>query len=169
MRAQTNVMVEIAFTATRDYRNAFREVTLDVVFETPQGRRLEVPAFWAGGRVWKVRYASPAVGIHRWQSVCSARTDRGLHGLSGQVTVERYRGENPLYVHGPLRVAADRRHFEHSDGINGRTQAQFPWWNKPGGQVDPKIGWFHDILHNDGTPYRPDEIETIRRIIAGED
>jgi len=127
MRAQTNVMVEIAFTATRDYRNAFREVTLDVVFETPQGRRLEVPAFWAGGRVWKVRYASPAVGIHRWQSVCSARTDRGLHGLSGQVTVERYRGENPLYVHGPLRVAADRRHFEHSDGT------PFLWLGAPGG------------------------------------
>jgi len=53
--------------------------------------------------------------------------------------------------------------------VNGRTQAQFPWWNKPGGQVDPKFGWFHDILHKDGTSYRPDEIETIRRIIAGED
>jgi len=52
--------------------------------------------------------------------------------------------------------------------VNGRTQAQFPWWNGPGGQVDPKVGWFHDILHSDGTPYRPDEVETIRRIIAGQ-
>ena len=51
--------------------------------------------------------------------------------------------------------------------VNGRTQAQFPWWNKPGGQVDPNVGWFHDILHNDGTPYRPEEVEAIRRIIAG--
>jgi hypothetical protein len=46
--------------------------------------------------------------------------------------------------------------------VNGRTQCQFPWWNKPGGQVDPKAGWFHDILQPDGTPYRPDEIEAIR-------
>ena len=49
--------------------------------------------------------------------------------------------------------------------VNGRTQAQFPWWNKKGGKVDPKTGWFHDILHPDGTPYRKEEIETIRRII----
>ena len=109
-------MVEITFTASQDYRDAFHEVTLDVLFETPQGRTLKVPAFWAGGRVWKVRYASPAVGTHRWRSVCSVPADRGLHGLTGTVTVEPYRGENPLYLHGPMRVAADRRHFEHLDG-----------------------------------------------------
>jgi len=49
--------------------------------------------------------------------------------------------------------------------VNGRTQAHFPWWNKPGGKVDPKAGWFHDILHRDGTPYRKEEVETIRRVI----
>ncbi len=53
--------------------------------------------------------------------------------------------------------------------VNGRTQAQFPWWNRPNGRVDPNVGWFHDILHSDGTPYRPSEIETIRRIIAGKE
>src|SRR5208283_2369845 len=26
------------------------------------------------------------------------------------------RNENPLYRHGPIRVAQDRRHFEHADG-----------------------------------------------------
>ena len=106
-RTEANVMVEIAFTASQDYRDAFHEVTLDALFETPQGRTLKVPAFWAGGRTWKVRYASPAVGAHRWRSVCSVPADRGLHGLTGTVTVETYRGENPLYLHGPLRVAAD--------------------------------------------------------------
>ena len=115
-RTQANRMVEIAFTATRDYRDPFHEVTLDALFETPQGRALRVPAFWAGGRVWKVRYASPVVGVHRWRSVCSVTADRGLHNLSGTVAVEPYRGKNPLYLHGPLRVAADRRHFEHLDG-----------------------------------------------------
>ncbi len=46
--------------------------------------------------------------------------------------------------------------------VNGRTQAQFPWWNKPGGQVDPQLGWFHDIFYADGRPYRPSEIDAIR-------
>ena len=52
--------------------------------------------------------------------------------------------------------------------VKGRTQAQFPWSNKPGGKVDPEAGWFHDILHKDGTPYRKEEVDTIKRIIKGE-
>ncbi|MHC4619752.1 MAG: alpha/beta hydrolase fold domain-containing protein [Planctomycetota bacterium] len=50
--------------------------------------------------------------------------------------------------------------------VSGRTQCQFPWSNKRGGTVDPKTGWFHDILHPDGTPYRPDEIKAIRKYTA---
>jgi hypothetical protein len=109
-------MVEITFTADRDYPDAFHEVTLDALFETSKGHALTVPAFWAGGRTWKVRYASPEAGTHHWRSVCSFRADRGLHGRTGTVTIEAYRGDNPLYLHGPLRVAADRRHFAHLDG-----------------------------------------------------
>ena len=116
VRTEANVMVEIRFTANHDYRDAFHDVTLDALFETPQGRTLKVPGFWDGGRVWKVRYASPEVGVHRWRSVCSVPADRGLHAVTGTVTVDAYRGENRLYLHGPLQVAADRRHFEHADG-----------------------------------------------------
>ena len=47
--------------------------------------------------------------------------------------------------------------------VNGRTQCQYPWFNKPNDPV-PEAGWFHDILHTDGTPYRSDEIQAIRRI-----
>ena len=127
VRTQANVMVEITFTANQDYRDPFHEVTLDALFETPNGRTLKVPAFWAGGRVWKIRYASPEVGTHRWRSICSVPADRGLHGITGTVTVEPYRGENPLYVHGPLRVAADRRHFEHFDSTPFFWLAD-TWW-----------------------------------------
>lgn len=49
--------------------------------------------------------------------------------------------------------------------VNGRTQAQFPWWNKPHDPVH-EAGWFHDILHTDGQPYRPDDIEVIRRLAS---
>ena len=30
--------------------------------------------------------------------------------------VTAYLGDNPLYRHGPIRIAGDRRHFEHADG-----------------------------------------------------
>lgn len=50
--------------------------------------------------------------------------------------------------------------------VNGRTQCQYPWSNKRGGKVNPETGWFHDILHRDGSAYRPEEISAIRRIAA---
>jgi hypothetical protein len=127
LRTQANVMVEITFVASQTYHDAFHEVTLDALFETPQGQTLKVPAFWAGGRVWKVRYASPTLGAHHWRSVCSAPADQGLHGITGTVTVEAYHRENPLYLHGPLRVAADHRHFQHLDGTPFFWLAD-TWW-----------------------------------------
>jgi hypothetical protein len=127
VHGQANVMVEITLTASRDYHDAFHEVALDLLFETPQGGTLKMPAYWAGGRTWKVRYASPAIGEHRWQSVCSVPERPCKPRSAGTVTVEAYGGENPLYVHGPLRVAADRRHFEHLDGTPFFWLAD-TWW-----------------------------------------
>ena len=49
--------------------------------------------------------------------------------------------------------------------VNGRTQAQFPWWNEPGDGVAEQ-GWFHDLLHTDGTPYRSEETTFIRTFLA---
>jgi hypothetical protein len=116
LRSQANVMIEIVLAADGSYRDAQHDVTLDVVFADPRGGTLKVPAFWAGGQTWKVRYASPLFGPHGWRSVCSVTTDHGLHGRSGTIRIEPYRGDNPLYTHGPLRVAADKRHFGHADG-----------------------------------------------------
>ncbi len=48
----------------------------------------------------------------------------------------------------------------------GFNYVRIPWWNKPGGDVDARTGWFHDILHADGTPYREQEIAAIRKIAA---
>jgi hypothetical protein len=30
-----------------------------------------VPAFWAGDATWRVRYASPPTGTHRYRTECS--------------------------------------------------------------------------------------------------
>src|SRR4051812_20685773 len=51
VKTAANVMVEIAFEAPGQ--------EIDVLFVEPGGIELRVPAFWAGGRNWKVRYASP--------------------------------------------------------------------------------------------------------------
>lgn len=114
--AAANQTVEINFTAKNPHADAFATVELDVVFDAPDGRAYRVPAFWAGGDLWKVRYASPAVGVHRYRSECTAKDDAGLHAASGSVVVTPTKSANPLIRRGPVRIAADRRHFEHADG-----------------------------------------------------
>ena len=121
LKTAANVPVEIGFTARADHRDPFNDVTLDVVFRTPAGRTLRVPAFWAGGRSWKVRrYAlGRQVGTHSGYKASSAgnvATDAGLHGAEGSVEVAPYTGDNPLFGRGPIRVADDHRHLAYADG-----------------------------------------------------
>jgi len=44
--------------------------------------------------------------------------------------------------------------------VNGRSQAQYPWYNLPYMGVPPQ-GWFHDIFYSDQTPYRAGDISAI--------
>lgn len=45
--------------------------------------------------------------------------------------------------------------------VNGKTQTHYPWgWPQNG--PEPEL-WFHDLLRKDGTPYQPQEIETLAR------
>ncbi len=113
---EANVPVEVAFTASETYRDPFNDVDLDVVFTDPAGKQLHVPAFWAGGNLWKARYASPLVGAHQFRTECSKGKDKGLQSVTGAVAIKPYAGENPLYKHGPLRVANGKRTLEHADG-----------------------------------------------------
>jgi Protein of unknown function (DUF4038)/Domain of unknown function (DUF5060) len=116
LQTQANVMVELAFDARSAHDDPFNTVSLDVVFTDPNGKSLRVPAFWAGGKKWKARYASPTIGTHRFRSECSDTHDTGLHGISREVRITPYKGENPLYKHGPVQVAANRRYLQYADG-----------------------------------------------------
>lgn len=116
LRTPANVMVELPLAAKNSYRDPLHDVILDVVFTDPAGHEARVPAFWAGGNLWKVRYASPLTGTHSFRSQCSPETDAGLNGVTGTVEVTAYQGDNPLYQHGPLRISANHRSFEYRDG-----------------------------------------------------
>ncbi len=116
VKTEANVMAEISFTSARKYSDPFNEVMQDVLFRDPKGTERRVPAFWAGGNVWKVRYASPMVGKHTFRSECSRAQDDGLHGVTGKVEIKSYKGKNALFKHGPIQVAADKRHLQHADG-----------------------------------------------------
>lgn len=127
LHAYVNEPTEWSFTATWEPADPFNAVELDVVFETPSGERLAVPAFWSGGREWRVRFAAPEAGEYRWRTIERGAGDAGLGGVEGVLEASPYTGTNPLYRHGPIRVASSGRHLEHSDGAPFFWLAD-TWW-----------------------------------------
>ena len=113
---QVNRVAEICFHAAQPHPRPFDDVTLDVDFVAPSGATATVPAFWAGGPLWKVRYSTREEGVHHYSTRCSDTTDGGLHNVEGSVMVIPYEGANPLLVHGALCVSSDRRFLQHADG-----------------------------------------------------
>lgn len=111
-----NQTAEWSFTSNKSSRNPFNEVELSVRFRRTDGEEKLVPAFWAGGKNWRVRFSSPLAGKFNFRTVCSDPSDSGLHDQAGDFQVKRYTGSNPLFRHGPIRVATDKRYFEHADG-----------------------------------------------------
>ena len=49
--------------------------------------------------------------------------------------------------------------------VAGKTQTYLPWdsWKRPYVLMQPTI-WFHDVFHQDGTPYRQHEVDLIREL-----
>jgi Protein of unknown function (DUF4038)/Domain of unknown function (DUF5060) len=112
----TNRACEISFTSRKAYADPFNDVTVDAVVTAPDGSTQVVPAFWAGGQTWRIRYSAPRPGDYRFQTRCSDAANADLQGASGIIRLGKYEGDNPFYRHGPVRVASDRKHFEHADG-----------------------------------------------------
>jgi hypothetical protein len=126
-RGVTNGVVEWTFTAAHEHADPFNEVDLDMLVTAPDGSVQKVPAFWAGGNTWRVRYSSPQAGVHKWKLQCSDATDANLNGATGELNIAAYQGDNPFYRHGFIRVAADKKHFEHLDGTPFLWLAD-TWW-----------------------------------------
>jgi len=115
-KVEANGVAEVVLVSGKTYKNPFVEIELNAVVTQPDGNKLPVPMFWAGGNRWCLRYASSTVGVHTFRTECSDNTNAKLHGVEGKIEVAAYKGENPLYRHGQIRVSKNQRHFEHADG-----------------------------------------------------
>ncbi len=108
--------VEWGYHSGQAYGDPFSEIELDLVFTGPDGQDLKVPAYWAGGQEWRVRFAPALTGRYTFRTVCSDASNADLHGQEGTLEVGSYTGDNTLLQRGPLKVSSDQRHFEHADG-----------------------------------------------------
>ena len=117
--AAQHEVLEISWQSTRAYANPYQEITLDVRFTSANGQERMVPAFWAGGDLWKVRFSASDTGTYTFASICSDRKNRGLHEQKGKVQIVPYDGTNILLRHGPLQI--NDQNIVHAD------QTPFLW------------------------------------------
>ncbi|HEX7781570.1 MAG TPA: DUF4038 domain-containing protein [Sphingobium sp.] len=107
---------EITLTAQRNYANPYKDVTVSAVFTGPDGVRMEMPGFWDGKNVWRVRFAPPRPGVWRYRTSSSMAGDAGLQGRSGSFSAVRYTGKLDIYRRGFLTVSKDNRYLTYRDG-----------------------------------------------------
>ena len=116
MPATAGVATEWSYESGKEYSDPFNQLEVDAIVKTPSGAEERVPGFWGGDSTWRVRYAPPEPGNYTVHSVCSDTANRGLHGQSLTLDVQPYTGTNPHYKHRALKIAPDKRHFQHADG-----------------------------------------------------
>jgi hypothetical protein len=134
------MIAEIAFESSRDHANPYLDVDALVIFEGPEGSAVRRPAFWDGGRTWRVRFAPTRPGLWHYRISSGDPNDAGLNGVTGEVLCGNDQWDHP-FAHGFLGNAADAHHLAHADGTPffwlGDTHWRLAWerWdesNKPG-------------------------------------
>ena len=107
---------EFEFQSEKDWTDAqaFNDVTLDVAFTSESGTVLTVPAFWDGGKVWRVRFAPTELGVWKFQTSC--KEDAGLNGKSGSLKAVPYDGDLEIYRRGFVTTREDLKYFVYADG-----------------------------------------------------
>jgi hypothetical protein len=109
-------VIEITWESTVRYPDGYNDVDVDVTCTRPDGSTFTAPAFWDGGTIWKFRFAGDQPGEYQLENRSKRTDDAGLNAQRAVIRVEPAETSNPLYRHGRLRVAEDKRHFEHVDG-----------------------------------------------------
>lgn len=119
---------EITLTALRDYTNAYTDLDVWAEFSHESGIILRRPAFWDGGRTWRLRFASPvAEGRWTWRSYCS-KENCGLAGQSGELICQpNLSTAHRFYRHGFWRMSPGGRSLIHADGAPALLVADTAW------------------------------------------
>lgn len=109
---------EITFTAASDYTEhaAFYDVRLDVEFTSERGTVLVIPAFWDGGKTWRVRFAPTETGVWKYVTRCNIPSDSGLDAQTGRVKCVPYTGDYEIYKRGFITVRDGLKYFVYADG-----------------------------------------------------
>ncbi|MGN9810204.1 apiosidase-like domain-containing protein [Micromonospora sp. BQ11] len=117
--------VEIVLTAGHDVGDPYTGVEVWADFTHDDGVTLRRPAFYDGGRTWRVRFASPLDrGRWRWRTTSAVA---GLDDVTGTLDVAPTPTTNPFHRHGFWRMSPGRRSLQHADGTPAVLVADTAW------------------------------------------
>jgi hypothetical protein len=114
-------VLQIELTAKAHHDDPLDGVQVSAQFTGPGGT-MRIPAFWAGGDRWIIRFAPTVPGDWSYETTCNRQDDAGLHGVKGRIMVAEAAkagtpNENALYRHGGfLKVSGDQRYLTFADG-----------------------------------------------------
>ncbi len=118
---------EITLTAAGDCPNPYTDRQVWAEFTHANGTVLRRPAFWDGGRTWKIRFAANQIGRWTWRSFCEP-DDMGLANQSGEVScVAGPTTDHRFYQHGFWRMSPGGRNLMHADGTPALLAADTAW------------------------------------------
>jgi hypothetical protein len=128
VRTQPWREVELVLDAELDHESPYTSVEVWAEFRHDTGAVLRRPAFWDGGRTWRLRFASPLPsGRWTWQSGASV-ADPGLAGVTGTIEVEPGGPARTAFdEHGFWRMSPGGRNLVHADGAPALLVADTAW------------------------------------------
>jgi len=113
---------EQALRAPQEYADPLRDVRVEVEFQGPKRTQVRVPAFWDGGRTWRVRFSPERAGSWKFRVLAS-----GFTPTEGSFRAREYKGPNLLLRCGAPRLSRNRRYFVLGDGTPWFWLADTAW------------------------------------------
>lgn len=113
VQIQVHEPIVISLVSTDE--NSWQSFPSQAVFSSGD-RRIELDAYWDGGREWKIRFAAPSVGD--WNYTIKS-TDPSLNAMTGRVTAIAPSEESlqkNANLRGQIQVSSDGHHFAYADG-----------------------------------------------------
>jgi hypothetical protein len=106
---------EITLSSSETYANPYLDVQVSAQFSGPGGLEMELPGFWDGDAVWRIRFAPPVAGEWTYETSATDSGNAGLH-QTGSFTAVAYTGDQAIYRHGFLQPSVNNRYVAYSDG-----------------------------------------------------
>jgi hypothetical protein len=109
-------VIEIELRSAQTYADPFAGVDVTATFTGPGDQKITRPAFWDGGRDWKIRFAPNETGVWTMTTHATDSGDTGLHQISKTVACVPYTGECAIYKNGFLKNSSTGRYLIYADG-----------------------------------------------------